>query len=271
METILRLASAFVDDRLTLKPHFSAEAPRSRPLKIIHYETLESTNSTTYQLAEQSAPEWTVVIADAQTKGRGRGEKRWESPKGGLWFSILLRPNVVGSKLPILQFLMANATRQAIENETGLSVRLKWPNDLVLNSLKLGGVLIESKTQGDLVSFAIVGIGLNINLGRARLPPGAISLQLETGIRYDKKRLLNAVIDETKSRYKDLARPKPTRVLEEWWRNCVHRLARVQVAVDGTVVVGQTIAVGEDGSLLIKTDDDRFQRVIEGSLTLLND
>src|SRR2546427_5763252 len=124
-------------------------------LKILHYKILQSTNTTAYRLAQQSAPEWTVIVADVQTKGRGRGRKKWESPKGGLWFSILLRPNVPSAKLPLLQFLAAIATRKALENETSLSVKLKWPNDLVLGSAKLGGILIESKTLGDSVSFEI--------------------------------------------------------------------------------------------------------------------
>ncbi|SRR5713101_4586485 len=241
------------------------------PLKIFRYKKLQSTNATAYQLAQQDAPEWTIIVADVQTKGRGRGRKKWVSPKGGLWFSILLRPNVVGSKLPMLQFLIANAIRQALENETGLPVRLKWPNDILLNGQKLGGILIESKTQGDMVSFAVIGIGLNINLSQNRLPPHAVSLRAQTGIRYDENHLLNAIIDQSKSRYKDLNKPRPTRILEEWWRNCVHRLARVQVTLYGKTIEGVTTSVGGDGSLLIRTDDDRFEKVTEGSLAILND
>jgi len=116
-------------------------------LKILHYDRLESTNTTAYRLAEESAPEWTIVVADVQTKGRGRGRNKWESPKGGLWFSIVLKPKVSSPRLPLLQFLAAIATRQALENETGLSVRLKWPNDIVLRNAKLGGILVEFKTS----------------------------------------------------------------------------------------------------------------------------
>jgi BirA family transcriptional regulator, biotin operon repressor / biotin---[acetyl-CoA-carboxylase] ligase len=210
-------------------------------------------------------------VADRQTEGRGRSGNKWESPKGGLWFSILLRPNVVSSKLPLLQFLIANSTRQALEDETGLPVKLKWPNDILLNGQKLGGILIESKTQGDAISFVVVGIGLNINVSQDKIPENAASLEAQTGIRYDENRILSAIIDRTKLRYKDLNRPRPTRILEEWWRNCVHRLTRVQVTIDGRTVEGVATAVGGDGSLLIRTDDDRFEKVTDGSLTLLND
>src|SRR5207302_5502770 len=100
-----------------------------------------------YQVAQQGAPEWTTVVADMQTKGRGRGRNKWKSLKGGLWFSIILRPKVSGPRLPLLQFLAAVVTRTALEDATGLEVKLKWPNDLVLGNFKLGGILIESKTQ----------------------------------------------------------------------------------------------------------------------------
>src|SRR5260370_36590900 len=173
-------------------------------LKILHYKRLQSTNTTAYRLAEQSAPEWTVVVADAQTKGRGRRGRRWESPKGGLWFSILLRPNVPSPKLPLLQFLAAVATRQALENETGVSVKLKWPNDLVLGNAKLGGILIESKTLADRISFAILGIGLNINQSKAQLPVEAISLRLVSGKQHDHRLLLRAILDQMRSSYADL-------------------------------------------------------------------
>jgi BirA family biotin operon repressor/biotin-[acetyl-CoA-carboxylase] ligase len=238
-------------------------------LKIVHYRRLRSTNTTAYRLAQQSATEWTVVVADVQTKGRGREGKKWESLNGGLWFSVILRPNVPSPKLPLLQFLAAIATRQALENETGMSVKLKWPNDLVLGSAKLGGILIESKTLGDSVSFAILGIGLNINQSKAQLPPEAISLRLVSGKQLDLRLLLRAILDQMKSSYDDL--DNPSKIMEEWWRNCVHRPLRVQVTVSKNTVTGVSRAIDEDGSLVIETDDHKIRRVSEGSLAILID
>jgi BirA family transcriptional regulator, biotin operon repressor / biotin---[acetyl-CoA-carboxylase] ligase len=238
-------------------------------LKILHYKILQSTNTTAYRLAQQSAPEWTVVVADVQTKGRGRGRKKWESLKGGLWFSVILRPNVPSPKLPLLQFLAAIATRQALENETGMSVKLKWPNDLVLGSAKLGGILIESKTLGDSVSFAILGIGLNINQSKAQLPPEAISLRLVSGKQHDLRLLLRAILDQMRSSYDDL--DNPSKIMEDWWRKCVHRPLRVQVTFSKDTVTGVSREIDEDGSLVIETDDHKIRRVSEGSLTILID
>lgn len=237
-------------------------------LKILHYKRLQSTNSTAYRFAQQSASEWTVVVADVQTKGRGRGRNKWESPKGGLWFSILLRPKVPTPKLPLLQFLAAVATRQALENETGLSAKLKWPNDLVLGHEKLGGILIESKTLGNTVSFAILGIGLNINQLKAQLPPGAVSLRLVSRKQLDLRLLLRAILEQIRSSYDDF---NSSKIMEEWWRNCVHRPSRVQVTLPNDTVTGISRGVDKDGSLVIETDDRRIRKVNEGSLRMLDD
>ncbi len=239
------------------------------PLKILHYKRLQSTNTAAYQLAQQGAPEWTIVVADVQTKGRGRGRNKWKSPKGGLWFSIILRPKVSGPRLPLLQFLAAVVTRTALEDATGLDVKLKWPNDLVLGNLKLGGILIESKTQGSRVSFAILGIGLNINQSKAQLPPAAMSVRLATGKHYDLGTVLRAILDQLRSSYSDLDRP--SKIIENWWRNCIHRPLRVQVNLPKETVTGISGAIDEEGSLLIETDDHRIRRVKEGSLRILND
>ena len=239
------------------------------PLKILHYKRLQSTNTAAYQLAQQGAPEWTIVVADVQTKGRGRGRNKWKSPKGGLWFSIILRPKVSGPRLPLLQFLAAVVTRTALEDATGLDVKLKWPNDLVLGNLKLGGILIESKTQGSRVSFAILGIGLNINQSKAQLPPAAMSVRLATGKHYDLGTVLRAILDQLRSSYRDLDRP--SKIIENWWRNCIHRPLRVQVDLPKETVTGISGAIDEEGSLLIETDDHRIRKVNEGSLTLLDD
>lgn len=238
-------------------------------LKIVHYRKLQSTNTTARRLGQESAPEWTVVVADVQTKGRGRGRKKWDSPNGGLWFSILLRPRIPTSRLPLLQFLAAIATRQALENETGLNVKLKWPNDLVLGTAKLGGILIESKTLDDSISFAILGIGLNVNQTKAQLPPGAVSMRLASRKQYDLGTLLRAILDQIRSSADDLKRP--SRVMEEWWRNCIHRPLRIQVTRANDTITGVSRSIDEDGSLQIETDDHVIRRVNEGSLRILDD
>lgn len=149
-----------------------------------------------------------------------------------------------------------------------MNVKLKWPNDLVLGNEKLGGILIESKTLGDRISFAILGIGLNINQLEAQLPPRATSLRLASRKKHDLRLLLRAILEQMKSSYDDL--DNPSKIMEEWWRNCVHRPLRIQLTLPKQTVTGISIGIDEEGSLLVETDDRRIRKVNEGSLRILD-
>ncbi len=135
-------------------------------MSIIRYKRVTSTSDKAKLLAANGAPEWTVVVAEVQTSGRGRAGKRWESRKGGLWFSVILRPRLSVGSISLLQFLASNATMRALTGKPGLRVWTKWPNDLIVETGKLAGILVDSRSKGDSVSFAVVGIGLNVNQGK---------------------------------------------------------------------------------------------------------
>jgi BirA family transcriptional regulator, biotin operon repressor / biotin---[acetyl-CoA-carboxylase] ligase len=236
-------------------------------LKILRYKQLQSTNTTAYNLGEKGSPEWTVVVADTQTKGRGRSGRRWESRKGGLWFSVLLRPDVSSGRVPMLQFLAASATRKAIEDETNVRVQFKWPNDIVVETGKLGGILIESKILRERVDFAVIGIGLNVNQLRAQLPIGASSIILSAGTRFDQQRLMRKIVEEIRARYDKV--DKPSSLIEEWWRNCIHRPPTVQVTVQDKTMTGITRGIDETGALILETDDRESRRISDGTLRVL--
>lgn len=235
---------------------------------MIRYDRVESTNSVAYQLGENRAPEWTVATAAIQTKGRGRRGNSWESPKGGLWFSILLRPGISPNKTPLVQFLAGIAAREALHHATGLRIMLKWPNDLVTQDGKLGGILVESKIQADRLVFAVVGIGINVNLRRSQLPSGATSIQLATRRQYDLENLLKVIIQRAKSKIPMLDDPKL--IMNEWWEHCIHRPPQVIVTTENDTLAGISRGIDEDGALIIETEDHRTHKVNEGSLRLLD-
>ena len=269
METLQRLATSRRHERLTLKLESIQGSTAHDSLKIVLYDRVESTNSVVYQLGENRSPEWTVATAAIQTKGRGRRGNRWESPKGGLWFSILLRPGISPDKTPLLQFLAGIAAREALQNATGLRIMLKWPNDLVTENGKLGGILVESKIQADRLVFAVVGAGINVNLRRSQLPIGATSIQLATGRRYDLHDLLNMIIRRMKSKIRMLDDPKS--IMKEWWDHCIHRPPQVIVTTENDTLAGISRGIDDDGALIIETEDHRTHKVNEGSLRLLDD
>lgn len=208
------------------------------------------------------------MVTDVQTRGRGRTGKKWQSPRGGLWFSVIVRPDIPLGKLGLLQFLCSNAVRQSLERETGVGVQVKWPNDLILDSGKLGGILVESKNVGEQVSYVIIGVGLNVNLKEKQLPVEATSVYLRTGKKHDLGELLAVIVDGMKS---ESRRPlSPARIMGEWWRNCIHRSRRVRVETPGRAVTGLNVGVDPEGLLLVETDKGTVEKFSEGTLRVLS-
>ncbi len=236
-------------------------------MKLLRFKRIASTNTKAYQLAQQDAAEWTVVVSEVQTEGRGRAGKTWESPRGGLWFSVILRPAIKASKAGLLQILAAVATRDAIEEETGQKVRVKWPNDLVLDEEKLGGILVEAKMVKDAISFAIVGIGVNVNQTERSLPQGAASVYTVTGRRTRVGTLLKRIVETLESRYSDLE--NPSRLLSEWWGNCIHEEKRVQVEGPQGVLIGLSKGIDEYGQLVVETSPGNMMKITQGTLRVL--
>ncbi len=128
-----------------------------------YQESVSSTLDIARAMAERGAPEGTVVIAGRQTAGRGRLGRFWESPPGGAWFSLLLRSSRDLGQAGCISVLSAVALAQALREQYGLPVRVKWPNDLFLYGQKLGGILVELSSVGSRIDWLILGVGINVN------------------------------------------------------------------------------------------------------------
>ncbi|MBI4690234.1 MAG: biotin--[acetyl-CoA-carboxylase] ligase [Nitrospirae bacterium] len=133
--------------------------------EIVFLESIDSTNTFAMGLAGKGSPHGTVVIADTQTKGKGRSGRTWVSPpKGNLYMSIILRPEIEPKDATLLVIMAAVACAIAIKKTSGLRVKIKWPNDLMVSDKKLGGILTEMKSDFDRITFAVIGIGINVNM-----------------------------------------------------------------------------------------------------------
>ncbi len=152
--------------------------------RVYSYAEVESTNEIAYRFAEQGAEEGTVVVAREQSKGKGRADHYWFSPSGGLWLSLILRPLMVSSSVSQLSLLGALGITSSIKRTFPLlSPEIRWPNDAVINGKKVGGVLCRTKNEQGKVVFAIMGIGVNVNIEEFPSPLcfTATSLKRETG------------------------------------------------------------------------------------------
>jgi BirA family biotin operon repressor/biotin-[acetyl-CoA-carboxylase] ligase len=216
-----------------------------------------STNDDLAEAARRGAPEGTVLVAEAQTAGRGRLDRTWTSPpRAGLLFSVLLRPAVPAHRRTWIPLLAGLAVQQAVARLGAVETRLKWPNDLLLGDDptaelgKAGGILAQ--TAGGAV---VVGIGLNVSTRRAELPAGAVSLATEGAECTDRDPLLRAVLRSLGDRYADWSRdPDTLRPAYEEVCDTVGRAVRVQLP-DGSALAGTATGIDPSGRLVVRTDD----------------
>ncbi len=167
--------------------------------KIYAFQRVTSTNDLAKRLAEKGEPEGALIIADCQTKGRGRFQRHWQSPPGtGLWFSIILRPKISVENLETIPLLTGVSVAQAIETVTGLKPILKWPNDILLTSKKVCGILIESSFTQEKLNYLVLGIGINVNQQPLdfsdEIRNRSTSLSIESDHSVDRKDLLLEIL-----------------------------------------------------------------------------
>jgi len=249
---------------------------------IVYYDQIGSTNTELKQLAGVGAPEGTLVIADEQLAGRGRFERRWLAPPGSsLLTSLLFRPTFLPpNRTQYITMLCALAAVDAIAAETGVSVGLKWPNDLLHDGRKLAGLLTELGFTGERLDWVVVGLGLNINVdfsafaasgsnGYASLSKTATSLQMITGEHVPRLPLLQTYLQAVERRYEALKRGETP--YKAWAEKLTMLEQPVTVTTGETTFSGVAERVDEEGALLVRLPDGRLERVLAGDVTLAQD
>ena len=217
--------------------------------------------------AAAGAPEGTVVLAERQTAARGRLRRAWVSPEGNIALSVVFRPT--REHLPALTMVAALAVVSSIGQVTGLTAAIKWPNDVLLDDRKVCGILLESSLSGEKVSYAIVGIGINVGLDVAAFPETAekaTSLARECGYEVSRLQLVRALLGALERYY--LAPPEA--VFGEWRRRLVTlgKAVCITPAAGGASFEAVAETVGADGSLLLRRSDGSLTRVLAGDVTL---
>ena len=211
---------------------------------------LDSTNRLAARRAEEGGPEGLVVRADRQDHGRGRRDRTWHSPLGGLWFTILLRP-------PTLEGLSLAAGLACVRavRRLGVDASWRWPNDVYVGPRKLAGILAEGRLVGSEVASALVGVGLNVNLGLQDFPEElqglATSLALERGAALDPDEVLETVLDELDAVYSLYLEEGFQALLPELEATCSTLGRRVQVLTEQGTFAGRAERLGPEGALVL--------------------
>ncbi|MDR5683121.1 MAG: biotin--[acetyl-CoA-carboxylase] ligase [Armatimonadota bacterium] len=228
------------------------------------FDTVGSTNDVARTLAYMGEPEGTVVVAQTQTAGRGRLGRRWVSPPGGLWFSVILRPIAAPHDVPLLGLAAAVAASRGIERACGVRVGLRWPNDLIVARKKVGGILAEA---GPEIRWVVVGIGINANVEPDRLPEGATSLSAVVGEPVDRAALLRAILAELETAYEAFRGEARATLLGQWRERATTLGKRVRVDLPSGTYEGVAESVDEDGALILRLPGGRTKRIVAGEVT----
>ena len=235
---------------LSSVPEFGAgsvEYGLSAPVDVEYHDSIPSTNDRARELAVSGA-DGVAVLADEQTGARGRLDREYASPSGGIWLSLVRRPDLPPARVPIYTLAAAVAAAEALRG-VGVDAEIKWPNDVLVDGEKLVGILTEMEGEADRVSWIVVGIGINANVDGAAVPAGATTVREQVGD-VDRAALTRDLLE----RFEELV-SAPEDVLPAWRAAASTLGRRVRVETPGGEVVGEAVDVEFPGTLVVATED----------------
>lgn len=241
--------------------------------KIFYFPELESTNIIAKVKASRRVEginEGTIIIAKRQSAGKGRLGRRWFSPVGGIWLSIILYPQLSPSYIPRITLMTAVAIVKAIERCAQIKAQIKWPNDILINEKKVCGILTEMSAELDMINWVVVGIGINVNVDHREFPEDIqekiISLQEFLGKEISRVRLAQILLEEFEKYYERLKRREFSSILKEW-KLYSHTLGRkIKINMGEKIITGEAIDINEEGALILKKEDGELLEIISGTI-----
>jgi len=225
------------------------------------FNTIDSTNTYAKKIANEGCKDGTLVIAETQTAGKGRLGRTWKSKsKKGIWMSIVLKPEILPSRIQIITLAASVAVVHGIKKVTGISTGIKWPNDIISDGKKVCGILTEMSSEPDRVNYIVVGIGINVNHDAAdfddEIRHRAVSLKMLKSVYSDvpvenirRSDLIKAVISELEQLYEDIKNGRTKDVLNHWRRASLTLGKEIKVFSGGCEYRGTALDITDDGKL----------------------
>ena len=238
--------------------------------EILTFRSVTSTNDVAFALGRSGAINGTVVVADEQKRGRGRLGRSWHSPAGcGLWFSILLRPDLSLPDSSTISLASALAVAETLVEEFGIRAEIKWPNDVVVNGRKICGILTEAECVGERVEFVVVGIGINVLNTKDDFPPeitSATSVMIESGVRASRGRLLSRVLEKFEREYMRLCNDGFSSIRPRLIGITTVLGKMVRIRSGSKEIEGMALDIDHSGSLLVRTENGVTLRITVGEV-----
>lgn len=239
--------------------------------RIIHKRTTTSTQIDAHQLAQENCEHGTIVIADEQTKGKGRMNRPWHSSKNkGIWMSIILRPEILPFRAPQLTLLTATVLADVLNDHVGIRPQIKWPNDILIDGKKTAGILTEMQAEQDQIQYVVIGIGLNVNQGKADLPDNigysATSLQIETDKQWDLNEIIQNILLTFEKRYTSYIDNGFGKIKSKWesYGYKIGEVIWMKTLSEKQQVI--FLGIAEDGALLIKDHSGEVKKIYSAEI-----
>jgi len=235
--------------------------------KILFFEEVDSTNNKAKQIALEEK-EGTVVISEMQTSGRGRRGREWHSPKGGIYVSFILKPNMSPEKAPQITLVSSLALVEALDSMfQKLNAKIKWPNDVLISGKKISGILTELSSDMEKINYIVVGVGVNISTGINNLPENATSLKLEMNQDISVKLFLKSFLEHYDSIYQEYLNGSIDQIIKRWKNNSDTLGKKVKIIGINETYEGLAKDIDENGALILQTKEKEI-KVYSGDVSL---
>ena len=240
--------------------------------KLIHKQSVPSTQRIAHELALDGAKHGTIVLADEQTQGKGRVEKSFHSKKEqGIWMSIILRPDIPPYLAPQLTLLTATVLANVLDRYADVTPQIKWPNDVLINGKKISGILTEMQAEQDQVLYVIVGIGININQQTSDFPEEirdrVTSLKMASGQSWDLVPFIQEILQTFETKYNQFIETGFAPVKNDWENYGFRLNERLEIKTGKDTWQGVFLGIAEDGALLAKRDTGKIEKIYSGEIS----
>ena len=240
--------------------------------KVVYSPETDSTNTQAKTAGEQKEAHGTLFVADKQNAGKGRRGRVWESPSGSsIYMTILLRPDIMPVKAPMLTLVMAVSVAEGIRQVAGLDTKIKWPNDIVLNGKKICGILTEMSTEIDYINYVVIGVGINVNQDTfpEELQNTATSLKIESGHMYRRPELIAAIMERFEKNYESFLLTEDLSGIQGIYNDMlVNKDREVRVLEPGNEYHAYAEGINEKGELIVKTPDGEERHIFAGEVSV---
>ena len=239
------------------------------------YQEVTSTNDVAKKFVENNAPEGTVIIAEQQTAGRSRSKNEWSSPEGGIWMTLILKPDfnlIEASKLTIVTGV---AIAKTLHDYFKLNAGIKWPNDILIDNKKVCGILTEAVTDYDELKAVLIGIGIDANINPEDLPKDvqeiATTVSEETKEEIKRAEILKIFFKIFEEYYEQFKQGKFKHIIAEWRRLSSTTGNRVKVYKDGKAIIADAVGIDNQGALIVELEDGSLEKIISGECKILDE